>query len=68
MQIRGLFCSVLILTLLTKNYIELRNYKVYLEFPLCGRDEVVLSKTVLSNFRPKRANKWLHFFDFLLLA
>jgi hypothetical protein len=22
-------------------------------------DEVVLSKTVLSNFRPKQANKWI---------
>ncbi len=31
---------------------------VYLNFIIIG-DEVVLSKMVLSNFRPKQANKWI---------
>ncbi len=28
-------------------------------WPQCRGEEVVLSKTVLSNFRPKQANEWI---------
>jgi hypothetical protein len=33
--------------------------RLVFRFKLFFRDEVVLSKTVLSNFRPKQANEWI---------